>query len=131
LVWYARTDQPPAPPHVERAAKDELDRDEPRAIRCATCGTAITHTSAKIEVMGAHEHRRTNPGGFDFLIGCFDLAPGCTAVGDASTYWSWFPGSAWRVALCGGCRSHLGWEFTGGTHFYGLILNRLIDEQEP
>jgi hypothetical protein len=26
---------------------------------------------------------------------------------------SWFSGTLWRLVLCGGCYTHLGWEFTG------------------
>lgn len=37
---------------------------------------------------------------------------GADAVGDPERQHSWFPRYAWRIAYCGGCRGHLGWEFS-------------------
>jgi len=53
----------------------------------------------------------------------------CLSLGEASTYFSWFEGCAWRYAICGGCQAHLGWEFLcrGGGTFFGLIRNRLTE----
>jgi hypothetical protein len=68
-----------------------------------------------------------NPAGFLFHIGCFAEAIGCVIVGPDSLEYAWFPGFAWRFALCGQCGSHLGWHFRsdGRGAFFGLILNRL------
>src|SRR4029079_4024947 len=102
-------------------ARDErgaIDRDQARAIRCRACEAAITHADAKIEVMGRHEHPRTNPAGPDFLLGCFDDAPGCVSIGEASDHWSWFPPNAWRVAICASCRTHLRREVHGKAPFF-------------
>ncbi|MGB5984318.1 MAG: cereblon family protein, partial [Desulfobacterales bacterium] len=82
---------------------------------------------------GAHRHTFANPHGRVFEIGCFRDAPGCRVQGPALTEFSWFSGYAWRIALCGGCLSHLGWRFQGapsgipGPGFFGLILNHLIE----
>jgi hypothetical protein len=47
-------------------------------------------------------------------------------VGEPSEYYPWFPGYAWQIAVCRGCRAHLGWLFRAeGDVFFGLILNRL------
>ncbi len=81
---------------------------------------------------GCHEHTFTNPGGWVYRIGCFRRAPGCAQAGEFTEAYSWFPGQAWRYALCAGCRTHLGWVYrqAGGeaseAEFYGLILDRLV-----
>jgi hypothetical protein len=38
----------------------------------------------------------------------------------------------WRLALCGGCRAHLGWNFRGDKDagFFGLILDRLREADD-
>jgi hypothetical protein len=90
------------------------------------------HVSARrIELGGAHEHRKTKPAGVTFHIGCFRHAPGAKGWGGAFAEHSWFAGHIWRIALCAGCNSHLGWGFeAGGERFYGLILDRLRSEDE-
>jgi hypothetical protein len=51
-------------------------------------------------------------------------------VGEASAYWTWFPGFAWQVAVCGGCGEHIGWGFAGAEQrFVALLLERIIEEQ--
>ena len=78
-------------------------------------------------VQGNHQHRFMNPAGFLYHIGCFAEAVGCLVVGPPSHEYPWFPGLVWRLALCGGCRAHLGWHFRGegSAGFFGLILDRL------
>ena len=98
---------------------------------CRACGHAITSSRARIEVAGAHEHRKTNPAGYTFHLGCFRAAPGARGWGPACAEHSWFAGHTWRFALCGGCESHLGWAFeAAGGGFHGLILDRLRTEPE-
>lgn len=99
---------------------------------CFLCGHLITWTSARSTIEGAHEHVRENPSGLVFRIGCFGEAPGCTTVGDPSEYYPWFPGYAWQIAVCRGCRAHLGWLFRSeGDVFFGLILDRLAKDAAP
>lgn len=105
------------------------------ALRCAACGSAITREAFRIEVQGSHEHRRSNPHGHRFRIGCFGEAAGCAAAGEPTAQWSWFAGYAWQIASCRACGEHLGWRFgteqaSGGAAsvFYGLILARLHAE---
>lgn len=96
------------------------------ALRCAACGHRITERAYRTEVAGAHEHTFVNPGGFVFVIGCYAAAPGCGHVGATSSAFSWFPGFTWQVAVCGGCRAHLGWVFRcAGEQFHGLIVSAL------
>jgi hypothetical protein len=124
LRGEGKDETPPAPESI-----GSFDVADERAIRCATCGHPITTAAAKISVHGAHEHRRVNPAGVDFHLGCFRDAPGCAVEGVATTFWTWFPGYAWRPASCAGCLSHLGWAFGGeGSAFFGLILPRLIED---
>jgi hypothetical protein len=100
-------------------------------VRCRACGHAVTTRRARIEVGGAHEHDFMNPAGMAFRIGCFSDAPGCRGVGEESTEWAWFPGHAWRIALCGGCFGHLGWSFRGSAgSFHGLVLDRLAPDDD-
>ena len=68
-----------------------------------------------------------NPVGLVFHFGCFAEAIGCLIVGPDSLEYAWFPGFAWRYALCASCGEHLGWQFRNGEtdRFFGLILNRL------
>lgn len=107
------------------------DEERGRLLACARCRQPITSHAAGIEVGGSHEHTCVNPHGIRFGIGCFARARGCVPVGESSTYWSWFPGHAWQVEQCGECGEHLGWIFRAiGSHFYGLILDRLVEVEE-
>lgn len=111
------------------APADERERGEDeRPIRCRACGRVVTTQGAKISVHGAHEHRRVNPSGVGFHLGCFADAPGCLAEGTPTTFWTWFPGYAWQIASCRGCGDHLGWAFQGERAFFALILPHLVEE---
>jgi hypothetical protein len=109
-------------------------RSEPAAnegvrLVCVICSSPVTTTEARIVMSGRHDHVFVNPHGLRFHIGCFAAAPGCRAVGAESTFWTWFPGFAWRIAECRSCATHLGWLFgSGDSVFHGLILDRLAEE---
>jgi hypothetical protein len=99
-----------------------------RLLRCAGCGTAIADLAHRIEIAGAHRHVFVNPHGHVFDVGCFasaDVRP----IGPASDFFSWFPGYAWRVAICNGCGAHLGWTYGERAGFVGLILPRLVEDE--
>jgi len=99
---------------------------------CAACRLMITAPSWRVTVAGSHRHVFANPLGHVFEIGCFSAAPGCAAVGSATSDFSWFPGMLWQVAVCVACGRHLGWHYVqgdGGT-FFGLILDRLRQTPE-
>ncbi|MBV8756530.1 MAG: hypothetical protein JO257_04625 [Deltaproteobacteria bacterium] len=90
---------------------------------CIACEHEITDNAQRIDMAGAHEHTFVNPAGHAFRIGCFGAAPGCAHLSAEETAFSWFPGWAWRVALCGRCGAHLGWGYrNAGGQFWGLIL---------
>ena len=121
-------------PLAERAKETRTaSRPGPPWLLCRLCSHRITEAVAAVSFDGAHRHAFSNPAGLTFTIGVFDHAPGCVHEGEATEYYSWFPGYAWRIARCGGCRSHLGWCFecigTPGPgeppDFHALILDRL------
>jgi len=113
----------------EHAAEDRRTEEDARAIRCAACGKAITTSAQRIPVAGAHQHTRFNPGGFVFRFGCFRDAPGCAVAGEPTVEVTWFTGYRWRYALCAGCGAHLGWRFDGAGGFFGLVLERLVEDE--
>jgi hypothetical protein len=109
-------------PESQRGESTTDDDD----LRCTTCGHRITSASLRIEQAGSHEHTFVNPGGFVHHIGCFAAAPGCIHIGDPQSAFSWFPGFSWQIALCGRCRTHLGWVFRcTPDQFHGLILSTI------
>ena len=118
----------------EPAVVVERERDDSGqggALRCKRCGFAITTRRARVEIGGAHQHDFMNPAGMAFRIGCFSAARGCCDVGEESTEWAWFPGHAWRIALCASCFAHLGWSFRGAAStFYGLITDKLVEDED-
>jgi len=125
LVRALERDAPPARSSAP-APTDERQAAPERAILCATCGHTITRERERIRILDAHEHRFMNPAGILFHIGCFAHAEGCVSIGAPSADYPWFPGFAWRIALCGGCSDHLGWRFQSPDRaFYGLRVDRL------
>jgi len=123
----ARSDASGEQPSDNEAPKD-LVREQ-RAILCATCAGPVTSPHCRIAIAGSHDHRFVNPAGLLFHLGCFSDAIGCRIVGPDSLEYPWFPGFAWRYAMCGNCGQHLGWHFRsdGQPGFFGLILDRLLD----
>lgn len=116
-----------------RTARAPRTRRRSAWLCCRACGRRIAPAGAAMSFDGAHRHRFLNPHGFDFEIGLYAEAPGCIHEGPATEYFSWFPGFEWRIALCAGCRAHLGWAFgcvgpPGAGEpdaFHGLIVERL------
>ena len=101
-----------------------------KAVRCAYCKTLITYQGNAESIQGQHVHSFTNPGGYEFTIGCYRRA-WCEVVGRPTQEWSWFNAHTWQYALCPQCQQHLGWFYhcaATGSAFYGLILDRLIIE---
>ncbi|GBC59993.1 hypothetical protein DENIS_0935 [Desulfonema ishimotonii] len=116
----------------KKAAKKEEDEPEKeKAIRCGQCGSRITTAGDRMDMNGQHRHVFNNPAGYIFEIGCFGRAEGCASRGTPTMEFTWFAGFAWRFAMCGKCNAHLGWHYisSGGSSFYGLILDHLIEEE--
>lgn len=111
---------------LPRRKAADADAGSDRRLLCAACGLAVTGVDSRIHRNGAHEHCFCNPLGLEFHIGCFDAAPGCGLIGQATEAHTWFAGFAWRIGLCRRCGTHLGWGYQcGGEGFFGLILDRL------
>jgi hypothetical protein len=107
----------------ERSEGDEPDR---RMLLCRTCGQPVTRSRDRVEANGKHLHALFNPAGILFEVGCFAQAPGCRFEGEFTLEFTWFPGHAWRFALCRQCGAHLGWEYQGAASgFVGLIVTEL------
>lgn len=118
----------PSEANTTRAPRDETSVEPADAIVCRRCGHKITARSERIVKAGAHAHTFANPEGIVFEIGCFRDAWGCGVVGLPSSEFTWFPDTAWQIAVCVNCLAHLGWRFsaTDGSAFHGLILDRII-----
>lgn len=113
---------------VETEEPDTLPQEQPaRTIHCAACQHPITSPKHLTSVGGNHERTFRNPAGYSFHVLCFAQAEGCEVKGRPTTADSWFEGTAWAFAFCGGCGGHLGWHYTRseGPAFYGLIAPRL------
>lgn len=112
-------------------AELETRRRMKRRLLCRVCKQPITADEHRISIDGRHVHRRVNPLGIEYELGCFAEAPGATRLGEPTAEHSWFAGYAWSFAHCGRCGAHLGWVFEGsGPPFHGLITNRLEEERE-
>ena len=111
---------------LEGETESSPELEEGHTLVCASCQHVITESKAAIPVDGMHEHVQANPFGFVFCFGCFSVAPGCALVEGEHSADSWFQGYVWRIALCAGCTTHLGWYFRGDdSAFFGLLLNKL------
>jgi hypothetical protein len=111
-----------------QAPSDQSESEEKREILCRQCRQGVTDPEQRIEVQGGHLHTFANPHGIVFDIGCFQTVRNCAAVGPASSEFTWFTGFKWRILICWGCLTHLGWMFTadGAEKFFGLIIDRLL-----
>jgi hypothetical protein len=114
-------------PQADSAPGGQPSPEAEPFLLCRDCLHPITRPSDRISVEGRHMHTFANPHGIVFEIGCFRKAPGCGAIGPASSDFTWFAGHRWRVCICAACLVHLGWVFLpeAGEVFYGLILDRL------
>lgn len=104
---------------------------EGRRLLCSLCFFPITTSGCRIEIQGSHIHTFANPHGYVYRIGCFLTAPGCLADHRETEEFTWFPGYAWSVEVCGRCLNHMGWKFRGAAgSFHGLVLDRLVEEDQ-
>ena len=111
-------------PVMQQEREEKIKEDE--ALFCKSCSNQITRRDQAIRINGSHAHTFFNPEGIVFELGCFRDAPGCLSMGEATSEFTWFAGSAWRFALCRICGIHLGWDYEmSESRFYGLILARL------
>jgi hypothetical protein len=98
---------------------------------CKFCRTKITLSKYRIKVLGKFKHICANPHGILFEVGCFSDASNCIPVEKPTKEFTWFPGYAWQILVCANCLNHLGWLYTSSkSHFFGLILGNLTQEEE-
>jgi hypothetical protein len=113
---------------------DVIDDPAPKRserLLCRQCGQVMTSRESVIEIDGASDHVFENPHGMVYHVRCFGEAPGAVTLGAPTNDFTWFRGYTWQIALCGGCRSHVGWAFIADKHrFWGLIPGRLVAEAE-
>ncbi len=131
IPWYCFDRQAGDADYSTKPDKQPVLTDYSGKIRCRSCHQVITDRKQGIHQNGSHIHLCTNPHGHSFRFACYQEAPGCTQVGPASNEHSWFTAHSWQIAICGSCGEHLGWLFVGESQFYGLIINRLVDEDRP
>ncbi len=122
------------PPDAAPTADGEAEAclEAVRVIRCRRCSTHVTDTASATAVDGKHAHDFVNPAGIPFRIRCFATAIGASGWGDTSSFFSWFPGHTWRIAVCASCGVHIGWVFekpASPAHaaFFGLIVERIVE----
>ena len=105
-----------------------VDMESSEKVRCRLCDEHITSKQSGMNHNGNHIHYETNPEGYKFEFAIYQEAPGCLTIGEASYEHSWFNGYNWQIAVCNSCSEHLGWLFSGDDRFYGLIVNKLVDD---
>lgn len=101
-----------------------------KKLYCRLCRTLVTDASQRFSFQGRPLHCRTNPAGITYYFACFHNVPGCAVYGPPTREHSWFNGYQWQIASCSQCGEHLGWAFTGETRFYGIINDKLVEEEE-
>ncbi len=115
-------------PERDTGLRDAERPEEKDGLYCAECHAPITRRRYRIVVNEQHEHVFANPAGYIFHISCFSEAQGCMITGEETDYFTWFPGYAWRYALCAQCINLLGWMFRSQqTMFFGLIMDKLCE----
>jgi hypothetical protein len=124
-------------PGRSAGADDALEHGGERARWvCAACGTKITDPSAVFGPGGAPSVQVfTNPAGKVCRVMTVLRAESLLLAGPAVSEYSWFPGWAWRIALCARCGAHLGWRFeaeAGGSPplFFGLLVSALVERRD-
>lgn len=128
--------RPKSGPQFQSDAETKTDdapslEDATSWIVCRQCRKRLTKTSHGLSINGSHKHTFANPSGVVFEIACYYPVNGITLVGVRSTEFAWFSGYSWQIGICSGCRTHLGWLFSGSQAqlFYALIVDRIMEEE--
>jgi Yippee zinc-binding/DNA-binding /Mis18, centromere assembly len=121
----------PRDPAREESRDESVTSDDERWLCCKSCETLIAQVSA-ILPEGEMPLVFANPHGVVFELVLLGRAQALRLIGSRTEEFTWFQGYAWRVALCGGCGSHLGWRFEavrGGSPalFFGLLRRELVE----
>jgi len=104
---------------------------------CSRCGSTIAlprdaFALSDTNIVGTF----VNPSGHVMQVATFSKVRSETEsilmIGDIVTEHSWFPGYGWKMCVCAGCGSHLGWHFTATPlpldplSFYGFRQECLV-----
>ena len=112
---------------------DEEAPEERHAVLCRTCEAEITDSSALFHMRSTSAAQVfPNPYGHMRVIVTYRSAHSLSITGAPTTEFTWFAGYSWRVAYCGECRTHLGWEFEAVADstprsFFGLLKDELVE----
>ena len=123
-----------------KRARDPSERagagtSQPTRLVCKTCGTTISTTDALMP-RGEWPLVFANPHGLVFELVLLRAAQQLMLIGPSTIEHTWFSGYAWRVALCGGCGTHLGWRYEAvepersPALFFGLQQSQLVEARE-
>ncbi len=111
--------------------KDEEREQQGSRWLCVSCNAIVADDDDGISLVGRPDIEvHTNPAGISFALKAFGQAA-VRVYGAAYPAFSWYPGYAWRIAVCFGCSAHLGWRYDkvtgadGPPTFYGLDVARL------
>jgi hypothetical protein len=107
-------------PRSRKDPEHELGDEPEGVVVCAACEAEVARVDDRVTIGAGDLHTFVNPQGQVFELVCFERAAGAVACGRASREFSWFPGHAWRFALCRACGRQLGWHFEGPAVFWGL-----------
>lgn len=127
VLWCLKSDRPP---NKDDAAPDDQSDDwvhEDDAFLCVSCELDVAERDAVFDPGAGPLQLHVNPHGHLHEILTLSAARNLAYYGEETTEFTWFPGYAWRVALCGRCHSHLGWRFAAVEEsrtpatFYGLL----------
>lgn len=130
-AWMKAGGPAPADPaRSSDAAALDAEAPPPR-FKCAACGADIAGEDDVLALPGRDPvELHVNPHGIAFRV--LTLADAAARVsGPLYPAFTWYPGYAWRVALCPTCETHLGWRYErvlpagGPIGFFGLIADRL------
>lgn len=125
---HLRGDRPPARPADIDPEGDPADvpAETPAWLRCRACGHRLARIDDRFSMPGHPPVASfVNPGGFVHEVLTLRAAAGCLHAGPPVRADSWFPGFAWRFALCGGCTGFVGWRYEAvdavePSRFWGL-----------
>jgi hypothetical protein len=134
LLHLLRDEDQPSRATREIPRDESVTSQDKRWLYCKSCAVPIAPVAA-ILPEGEMPLVFANPHGMIFELLLLSRAQSVRLIGSATDEFTWFPGYAWRVALCAGCGTHLGWRFEaikGGSPpvFFGLLRRELVERDD-
>ncbi|XP_018014563.1 protein cereblon, partial [Hyalella azteca] len=103
------------------------------SLGCVHCEALVARREDLLIVSSdGQQSAYVNPGGFVHEIITVRTTDRLYLLGAPTPEHSWFPGYAWTIATCSGCRRHVGWKFTAvrpnlrPKKFYGLTRTAVM-----